>query len=61
MEQTVPAMLVQEGHADFQVDNDGLRAIVTGLSRKLLRRAKLGVKDRLPSNAARGRPAKVDE
>ena len=60
MEKTVLAMFVQESHADFQVDNDGLRPI-TGLSRELLCRAQLWIKDRLPSNATRRRSSKVDK
>ena len=60
MEKTILAMFVQESHADFQVDNDRLCPI-TGFPRKLLYRAKLGVKDRLPSNATRRRPSKIDK
>ena len=60
MEKTILAVFVQESHADFQLDNDGLCPI-TGFSRKLLCRAKLGVKDRLPSNAARRRSSKIDK
>ena len=60
MEKTVLAMLVQERHADFQIDNDRFRPF-TAFARKLLRRPKLGVKDRLPSNAARRRPSEVDK
>ena len=60
MEKTILAMSVQERHADFQPDNDRL-CPPTGFSRDLLRRAKLGVKDRLPSDAARRRPGKIDK
>ena len=60
VEKTVLAMFVQKGHANFWVDNDRLCS-VTGSSRKFLRRAKLGVKDRLSSNATRCRSSEVDK
>ena len=60
MEKTILAMFVQERHADFQFDNDRLRPL-TIFPRKLLRGAKLRVKDRLPSNATRRRPSEIDK
>lgn len=51
-------MFVQKSHANFEVDSDGVCS-VNGFRRDFFCRAKVRVKDRLPSNTARCGSSKV--